>query len=202
MTAERPATARHVAAIAICALLGLAGLTHGIRIGGVVAWLLAAFLLVGASFLIAPRAGELALVAKLVAALVVCTALLIAAAFVGMESAEVVVLRYRDDHGDRQDARLWVIDLDGAPSVTTGSDTRRAALIRANPDVELVRDGRVECRRARVFAADAGTSEDRRTAERLYREKYGFRLHVSQSLRTFLGGAGAEPVLIRLEPCA
>ena len=122
--------------------------------------------------------------------------------FAARESAEVVVLRYHDEQGKPVEDRLWVIDLEGRPSVATASSKRRVARIEAHPEVELVRGGRSECRRAVVIPGSATAQETRRAAERLYEEKYGLRVYGSRALSFFFGvPPGEEPVLIRLEPC-
>jgi hypothetical protein len=182
-------------------VLGIGGVLQILTNGGVVGWLSASFLLLGARFLFWPRSRELRLLARCMMALAAVVVLFVAGVFVAMESEEVVLLRYTDDRGRQIEDRLWVIDLEGFPSVTTGSDTRRVALIRSNPAVELVRSGRAECRRATVLTATSATEQERQAAQRLYQEKYGARLHASSALRRFIGGPGSEPVLIRLEPC-
>lgn len=192
----------HFAALVICAVLGCLGVWQILGNGGVIGWLLAGFLLLGVRFYAQPHPGELALVAKCVAALVVFVAVLVAGLFVAWESAEVVVLRYKDDQEEQVEARLWVIDLAGYPSVATGSGNRRVAQIQANPNVELVRGGRTECRRAVVMRGAEATPEQRQMAQRLYEEKYGLRTYASRTLAFFMGAPpGEEPVLIRLEPC-
>ncbi len=153
-------------------------------------------------FWLRPRPGELWLVAKCVAALVALLAVLVAGIFGAWESGEVVVLRYADDQGGQVEERLWVVDLDGFPSVATASSKRRVALLQANPNVELVRAGRVECRRAVLTSESAAGPEDKQRVERLFAEKYGLRLDATRALALFLGAPpGDERVLIRLEPC-
>ena len=199
---KAPANARHYAALLICGLLGVVGVLQILGDGGVIGWLLAGFLLLGARFYFSARPGEWKLLARCLAALAAFVAVLVAGLFIAWESAEVVVLRYSDDQGKRVEARLWVIDLEGHPSVAMGSGKSRVAWIQANPDVELVRGERVECRRAVVISESAATPEGKRTAERLFAEKYGLRLHATRALRFVFGAPpGEEPVLIRLEPC-
>ncbi len=193
---------RHFAALLICCVLGVLGVLQILGNGGVIGWLLAGFLLLGARFTLSPRPGELALLARCLAALAALVAVLVAGLFVAWESAEVVVLRHADGRGGLVEARLWVIDLEGHPSVAMGSGKRRVHLIQANPNVELVRGGRVECRRAVVVPGSAATREGRRTAERLFEEKYGLRLQATRLLAFVFGDPpGEEPVLVRLEPC-
>jgi len=194
--------ARHIAALVICGLLGGAGVLQSLGNGGVIGWLLAGFLLLGLRFWLRPRPGQLALVAKCAGALVALVAILAGGVFVAWESGEVVVLRYADGRQGQIEERLWVIDLDGNPNVATASSKRRVALLEANPDVELVRGGRVECRRAVLIPEAAAAPEARREAERLYEEKYGLRLYATRALALFLGAPPGEGrSLIRLEPC-
>lgn len=200
--ANQPIRPGHAAALVICAVLGIGGVLQILANGGVAGWLLASFLLLGTRFLFWPGSGELRLLAQCTVALVAVVVLFVVGVFVAMESEEVVLLRYTDARGRQIEDRLWVIDLEGVPSVTTGSDTKRVALIRSNPVVELVRDGRAECRRATVILGSSASEQQRQSAQRLYQDKYGARLHASSALRRFLGGPGAEPALIRLEPCA
>ena len=109
------------------------------------------------------------------------------------------MLRYTGEDQRSVEARLWVIELDGVPSVAMGSAKTRVPRIQ----VELVRGGRAECRRAVLVAKSQAAAEDEREAERLFEEKYGWRLRATRALRLLLGAPpGEEPVLIQLEPCA
>jgi hypothetical protein len=194
---------KHVAAILICCALGALGILQISGNGGLIGWLLGGFLLLGARFYLRPRQGELALLARCAGALVAFVAALVVVLFVAWESAEVVVLRYLDARGVQVETRLWVIDLEGHPSVAMGSGKRRVAEMQANPKVELVRGGRAECRMAAVIAGSAATEQQARLAERLFEEKYGVRLYATRALRFVMGAPpGEEPVLIRLEPCS
>jgi hypothetical protein len=193
---------RRVVPVLICGLLGGVGVWQILGNGGVLGWLLAGFLLLGARFHLRPGPGQLGLIAKLMGALVLFSAVLVAGLFVAWETAEVVVLRYTDERQRPVEARLWVIDLDGHPAVATGSANRRVALLQANPEVELARGDRVECRRAVLISASEATPEQRQRARRLFEEKYGLRPLASRTLALFFGApSGEEPVLFRLEPC-
>jgi hypothetical protein len=192
----------HVASIAICVVLGVVGVWQLLGNGGVIGWLLAAFLLLGARFLLRPRPGELRLLATCVAAIVALAAVLVAGLFVAWESSEVVVLRYQDESGAPVEARLWVVDLGDRPIVATGSRNKRVARIQAHPDVELVRGDRTECRRAVLITEAAATQEERHAAERLFQKKYGLRVYGSRLLALFFGApAGEEHAVFRLDPC-
>jgi hypothetical protein len=194
---------KHVAAVSLCLGLGIAGVVQLFGNGGAIGWLLAGFLLLAARFLAAPRPGELALAGKCFAALLALIAVLVAGLFVAWESAEVVVLRHRDEQGRPVEARLWVVDLGTDAIVATGSAKRRVAQIRARPEVELVRGGRSECRRAAVIEESGASQQQRRALERLFEEKYGVRLQATRLLAWFFGAPpGEQPVAIRLEPCS
>lgn len=195
--------ARHFAALVICCGLGVAGVWQIRGDGGVIGWLLACFLALAARFYLWPRSGELKLVGTCLLALLGLVAALVACLFLAWESGEVVVLRSTSDQGKRIEDRLWVIDLEGRPSIATGSEKSRVERLRAHPHVELVRGDRVECRRAIVIPESEATRESKRAAERLFEEKYGLRLHATRLLALFFGvPSGEETVLIRLEPCS
>lgn len=189
-------------ALLVCGLLGTAGVLQLFGNGGLIAWVLAAFLLLGARYAVAPRRGELGVVLRCVATLLACVALMVAGLFVAWESAEVAVLRQADGRGGQVEDRLWVVDLDGRPVVATGSLKERVARVRANPEVELVRGGRAECRRAVVITESDATGEERARVERRFEEKYGIRLQATRLLRVVFGSDPTEvPVVIRLDPC-
>jgi hypothetical protein len=193
-----------LAAVAISAALGAAGLGLALWRGGVVPWLLAGFLVLAVRVHRRPRAGNLKLVLGSLAAFAGAVVLVAAGAVAIWETAEVVVLRQADEHGEPFSTRLWVIDLDGAPSFLAQppSQQRRIALLRDHPRVDLVRGGRSECRQALLVDA---SEADRAEAERLYREKYGFRLYFAGAfVGLLLGGPRSEEpeILVRLDPCA
>ncbi len=72
--------------------------------------------------------------------------LLGAISFALIETGEVVVLHTTDDRGEVSSTRLWVVDYDGSPWIGAGRSNRRwLARLRANPRVELIRAGRVQC---------------------------------------------------------
>jgi hypothetical protein len=193
-----------LAAVAISAAVGAAGLGLALWNGGLVAWLLAAFLALAVHVKRRPRAGNLKLVLSALAALVAGLSLVGAAAVGIWETAEVVVLEQLDERGAPFSTRLWVIDLDGAPSFLARppDSQRRIALLRDHPRVELERAGRSECRQALLV----DPSEDQRSeATRLYLEKYGFRVTLAGRFVGFmLGGPPqtAPDILVRLDPCA
>ena len=197
---------RHFAALSLCLLVGSIGVVQLLGDGGVIGWLFAAFLLLGARFYLVPRRDELKVLARALAALVALIAVIVAGLFLSWESAEVVVLRHKDAMGRQVEARLWVIDLDGVPIVASGSSNRRVAAIQGNPEVELVRAGRTECRRAIVIPESAATGTEmqgqKQRARRLAEEKYGLRLYATRILAAFFGSpVEEETVAIRLEPC-
>jgi hypothetical protein len=125
---------------------------------------------------------------------------LVAAAYVLIETGEVVTLVTRDERGGTLSTRLWAVDHDGDPWIGTSDPayTRWVPRLRAEPRVQLVRGNRMECRVAR-FVDDPAL---RATVNRLFAEKYRVQLHGSRFLR-LLGGARAagERTPIRLEPC-
>ena len=124
---------RRAAALALCALLGTLGALQLLGDGGLVAWILVGFLLLGARVWLRPQPGDLARVGTIVAVLLAFAALFVAGLFVAWESAEVVVLRYTGEDQRSVEARLWVIELDGVPSVAMGSAKTRVPRIQARP---------------------------------------------------------------------
>jgi len=184
-------------------LLALAGLGIALR-GGALGWaMLLGFGVLAARFALRPRPRDGRRLAAATAGFVVGVLLLAVGMVAVWETAEVVVLRQRDDDGAWFATRLWIIDLRGTPSFAARdpAEHRRIALLERHPDVELVRHGRSECRRAVLARGDAELGEE---ARRLYAEKYGFRIRLANELVVFLVGGGAkrDPVLVRLEPCA
>lgn len=184
-------------------LLALAGLGLVLR-GGFLGWLLLlGFGALAARFALRPAAHDGRLLAKAAAGFFAALLGLAVGMVAVWETAEVVVLRQRDEAGEWFGTRLWIVDLRGTPSfgARDPSEHRRIALLEQRPEVELVRNGRSECRRARLVRGDAELGAE---ARRLYDEKYGFRVHLANELVVFLVGGGAQrdPVLVRLEPCA
>ena len=143
---------------------------------------------------LARRAGlVLAIVAAIVAAIA-------GAAFLLIETGEVIVLRNSDAAGQTFETRLWVVDHEGVPWISTGNTSKAWFVrVRANPRVELVRGGEVSCRDA-VVLDDAPTRERVRG---LFQEKYRVQLYGATFLNRLFApfGAQGEPGVVRLEPC-
>lgn len=210
---ERDTARRRVnrLAIVLCVLLGAGGVGFALTTGGLLGWLFAGFLLLGGRFWLRPGRRDGRTLAKTVAGLVAGIGLLFAAMVATWETAEVIVLRHLDERGESYGERLWVIDLRGRPSFVTSSSARRVALLQRYPEVELVRGGRTECRRAAILGLDDDPGEETRRlyqelgeeARRLYEQKYGFRIQLASKLVGYLLGGRSEEglVLVRLEPC-
>lgn len=123
------------------------------------------------------------------------------AAFLLVETGEVVVLRNRDASGTAFETRLWVIDHEGAPWVSTGNTAKDWFVrVRARPRVELVRGDEVSCRDA-VVVDDTPTRERIRV---LVQEKYRVQLYGARLLNGVFAPflPRSEPGTIRLDPCA
>ncbi len=124
------------------------------------------------------------------------------AAFLLIESGEVVVLR---TSGGELLARLWVVDHDGDPWIgkMDPSEARWVERLRAEETAQLVRGGRAQCRRP-VFVEDAKV---RMELFSLFMEKYDTPLYGARLLGFLFGGdpdpmqAAESAVLVRLEPC-
>lgn len=191
-------------AILGCALiLGLGGIGFALQTGGFLGWVFGGFLLLGARFWLRPGPGDARLLLKVIMGIVAALTLLYAAMVASWETAEVMVLRHRDNQGEWFDTRLWVIDLRGYPSFHTASPDvyHRARLLQKFPEVEFSRRGETECRRAVVLGLGGGLGEE---AFRLYEEKYGFRINFASNVIGFLLGGGSRPedgVIVQLEPC-
>lgn len=126
---------------------------------------------------------------------------LVGAAYLLIESGEVVVLHTMDAQGSTFETRLWVVDYQGRPWVgtTDPSHTTWVPRLRSNPKVEFERGGVRECRSV-VFVDDAAV---RAQVNNLYDEKYRIPLYGSRFLK-IIGGIRRdveEQVLVRLEPC-
>jgi hypothetical protein len=193
-----------VAALVLCALLGGAGLLVASLTGGLLACILALFLLLGVRVYRRPRPGNLGLVAKAFGAFCALT-LLIGAGMVAMwESAEVIDLRQRDENGETFSTRLWIVEFDGHPSIAARppDSQRRIALLRDYPRVEMVRDGHAECRRAVLLPV---TDEVWERVRQRYTDKYGVRAYAAGRLVGLLLGGRPKPeereILIQFEPC-
>lgn len=127
-------------------------------------------------------------------------AVLVGGSFLLIETGEVIVLRNADQRGQVFRTRLWVVDYQGAPWISTGNPAKDWFVrVRLQPRVELVRGGEISCRDAVVIEDLATRMEVRRVFQQKYRiQRYGAALLnrlVSPS------GAQTEPVLIRLDPC-
>jgi hypothetical protein len=186
----------------VAAALGLLGLVLALGRGGLLGWVFALFLLFSARAWRSPRPGDGRRLAKAVAA-VFGGILVTGVAMVGAwETEEVIVLRQQDDTGEPFERRLWIVDHRGIPSFAARppEEQRRIGLLERHPRVELVRGGRTECRIASLVAPDEAMG---REVERLYDEKYGFRVKVAGPLiLKLLGGAtDAPPVIVQLLPC-
>ena len=199
-----PRQRKQSAALVLCALLGGFGLLIALRTGGLLACILALFLILGVRVHFRPRPGNLRLVAKAFGAF--CALILFLG--VGMvalwESGEVIVLLQRDENGERFSTRLWIVDFDGHPSFSARppDSQRRIALLREHPRVEFVRDGHAECRHAVLLPAP---DEVQDRIIQLYIEKYGVRAIVAGRLVGILLGGRPGPeereILIQLERC-
>lgn len=126
---------------------------------------------------------------------------LIGAAYLLIESGEVIVLHTADAQGAAFQTRLWVVDHQGRPWVgtTDPEHTTWVARLRTHPMVEFEREDVRECRLA-VFVNDPAV---RARVNELYDEKYRIPLYGSRLLK-IIGGIRRdveEQVLISLEPC-
>jgi hypothetical protein len=123
------------------------------------------------------------------------------AAFVLVESGEVVVVRSRDDAGRVHRFRLWVADYGGYPWISTGNPSTRRwhRRVLAHPEVELVRGDETSCRSA-VLVEDAPTKD---AVRRAFADKYRIPSYGSAFLNWLVAPTGdpAGPIVIRLEPC-
>ena len=196
---------KQAGALALCALLGGVGLWIALQTGGLLACILALFLLLGVRIHLRPRSQSLGLVVKVFAAFCIVTVLLGAGMLALWESgAEVVVLHQRDEQGEAFSTRLWIIDFNGHPSFMARppDSQRRISLLREYPNVELARDGRVECRKAVLLPAP---DEVRDRMIQPYTQKYEFRAYVAGRLVGVLLGGRPGPkereILVQLEPC-
>ena len=184
-----------------CLVLGVAGLSYAVATGGLLGWIFAGFLGAGAFFYTRPQPGDMRRLATLIGIVVGATVLAGAGVLAAWESGEVVELRSRDDAGTWVSTRLWVLDLQGYPTVHSRPSARRTARMRADPTVELVRGGRAECRVAELISESDLPEEVLQEAARIAAEKYGFRLRATRVLAALLGGTPEEGILVRLKPC-
>ena len=128
-------------------------------------------------------------------------ALLCLGAYALIESGEVVVLRAAPEDGHGFLARLWVVDYDERPwiSTTDPSKTDWVPWLRGHETVEVERGGIASCRRP-VFT---DKNELRSELNTLLNAKYRIPMYGSHFLR-LIGGAESNEDLriwIRLDPC-
>lgn len=190
------------APVVISLILGSGGVLFAVATGGFLGWIFAGFLALGAYFCARPHPANPRRLAKAIGAVVGVIVLAFAGVVAVWESGEVVELHSRDEAGNYISTRLWVIDLQGYPSVHSRPSARRTARILANPRVQLVRGGRTECRDAELLYESSLSKDVRQDAARLIEEKYGFRPYASYVLGAMLGGSPEEAILVRLKPCA
>jgi hypothetical protein len=132
-------------------------------------------------------------IAIAVAALLALFVAFVGTMYMAMESGEVVVVSAAEPSGTVQSTRLWVVDADGFAWLRTGNpDSAWLARLRADPEIEVVRDG--ESRRFRAVLTTEPAVRDRINA--LVLEKYGW---AERLLRAVM----LEPeraTAVRLEP--
>lgn len=137
---------------------------------------------------------------RVLGALLAAVVVLVGGALLLIESGEVVVLHSSDDRGQVFRTRLWVVDHQGAPWVSTGNPAKDWFVrVRQQPRVELVRGGETSCRQGVVVDDPATRAELRR----LFQEKYRVQRYGAGLLNSLFYSSGAkpEPVVIRLDPC-
>jgi hypothetical protein len=115
------------------------------------------------------------------------------------EAEEVVVLRTSDAQGTIQEARLWIVDYDGAPWIVTGPTTEHVRRLTADPHVTVVRKGVPQCFLAKRF-------DDRETIEAAFhaREQKYWMQRFGEKLGLWSAPSGdirKIAVAIRLDPC-
>ena len=115
--------------------------------------------------------------------------------YVASESGEVVVLTSRDAAGEMHETRLWVVDRGGSAWLRTGNpQSQWLARVRANPEIEVERDGRVQAYRG--VLVDSPVVRDQ--INELVHQKYGW---AEDLLRTLV--MNPEDVTpVRLEPAS
>ena len=86
------------------------------------------------------------------------------------EQIEVVALRTLDSQGHAHDTKLWIVDFQGRPWVRSARPTLSwVERIRANPHVELIRNGKT----TPYTAAIVETADARRAIDEAIAAKYG-----------------------------
>ena len=129
----------------------------------------------------------------------------VGAAFLLIESGEVIVLRTSRAHGGEFLARLWVVDHGGSPWIgkMDPSEARWVRRLRDQKTVQIGRGGVSVCRKP-VFVTDPGVRQELYSA---FMEKYRVPLYGARTLGLLFGGnpdlvqSAESAVLVRLEPC-
>ena len=97
--------------------------------------------------------------------------LVAAGSYLAGEQIEVVALRTLDDEGHAHDTKLWIVDYQGRPWVRSARPTLSwVERIRANPRIELVRNGET----AAYTAAIVETADEKRAIDEAIAAKYGW----------------------------
>ena len=90
--------------------------------------------------------------------------------YISGEVIETVIVRTRGADGTAYDSKVWVADVDGTPWVRVGRAGRAwGERLRADPHVELVRQGTTTPRRAVIDTSDAA----REQVDTAFAAKYG-----------------------------
>ena len=127
-----------------------------------------------------------------IGAIVLAAVVFFGVVILASESGEVVTLRTVDGQGESHATRLWLIEHEGAEFVRTGHpDKLWFVRLRANPSVELEREGAISKRTA-VVVHDAETT---RGVNDVYEGKYG-----DANWIVALSGDAADRVVVRLDP--
>ena len=91
--------------------------------------------------------------------------------FLAGEQIEVVSLRTLDGQGHTHDTKLWIVDHEGRPWVRGVRPTLSwVERIRANPRVELIRNGKS----AVYIASIVETADEKRAIDEAIAAKYGW----------------------------
>jgi hypothetical protein len=107
----------------------------------------------------------------LLAALGSLPVLIAIGSYLAGEQYEVVVLRTLDDNHHPHDTTLWIIDHEGTPWVRgIRRNLRWIERVRANPRVELVRNGETTARTASIVE----TPDEKRAIDEAIAAKYGW----------------------------
>ena len=103
-------------------------------------------------------------------------------------SGEVAVVRTQTNMGTWKDTRLWIVD-DGEVAWLHGADSAWMSNLRANPGVDVIRDGK-----RRRYTATPMEGPHPHVHE-LLRAKYG----IADLWVRFIGPDGPETVAVKLE---